>query len=92
MLLIPSLPEEGNHPNFRENNRISNRPSQKIGIETPINAITMLMLSNRVFCFTAATTPSGTATTTARSMAQAVSLMVLGKRLNTSSDTGPRVL
>ena len=92
MLLNPLLPDTGNHPSLSENNRINNKPNQKIGMDTPIRAMIIDTPSKIVFCLTAAITPNGIATTIAISMAATVSWIVFGNRLNTSSDTGPFVL
>ena len=55
-------------------------PDQKIGIDTPMSAMTMLTLSASLFFFTAASTPSAMPHTDATMMAQMASSAVAGKR------------
>ena len=69
-------PYTGNHPSFREKNKISITASQKMGMETPMRDTTMLTLSTQVFCFTAARMPSGNASRMDTTAATSVSTTV----------------
>ena len=50
--------------------------SQKIGMDTPMSENTMLTLSTHVFCFTAASTPSGSASRMEKTAATSVRFSV----------------
>ncbi len=67
---------------------MSNMPSQKIGIETPISATSVLAKSAAVFFFTAAVTPSRMPRIDARMIEQIASSIVAGKRAIISFITG----
>ena len=63
-------------------------PDQKMGIDTPTSAMSMLTLSAALFFFTAASTPKATPTIYATMMAQMASSAVAGKRAAISAVTG----
>ena len=63
-------------------------PDQKMGMETPTRATTMLTLSASLFFFTAASTPRATPRSDATMMAQMASSAVAGKRAAISAVTG----
>ena len=63
-------------------------PDQKMGMDTPTRATTMLTLSAALFFFTAANTPKATPTRAATMMAQMASSAVAGKRAAISWVTG----
>lgn len=62
-------------------------PIQKAGKDASIMASVVPMASQKVYCFTAASTPSATPITTPISVAPAASVTVTGKRAITVSNT-----
>lgn len=81
-------PLDGSQCRMPENSRISRMPDQKMGIDTPTSAMSMLTLSAALFFFTAASTPKATPTIDATMMAQIASSAVAGKRAAISAVTG----
>jgi len=80
-LAIPSLtPCEGNQPRFKEKRRISKRPVQKTGIETPSKAITKAIFEGSVFGFVPEYMPTGMAIGKHRIIDVTISIRVFGKR------------
>ena len=67
---------------------MNRNPSQKTGREKPRTANTITARSTQVPAFQAATTPIGTASSTANSMVQAVSVSVGSRRWPMSLETG----
>ena len=63
-------------------------PDQKMGIDTPTSATTILTLSASLFRRTAASTPRATPRSDATMMAQTASSAVAGKRAAISCVTG----
>ena len=81
-------PLDGSTCRMPANSRISRMPDQKMGMDTPTRATTMLTLSAALFFFTAANTPKATPTRAATMMAQMASSAVAGKRAAISWVTG----
>ena len=52
-------PDDGNHLKRTEKNRINNSPNQKTGIESPIMAKIIVIVSNHEYCFMADIIPHG---------------------------------
>ena len=67
---------------------MNRKPSQKTGRENPSTAKTMTARSTQVPARQAATTPIGTASITANTMVQAVSVSVGSRRWPISLETG----
>ena len=70
---------------------MSSRPSQKLGIDTPSNAVPIEATSSQEFRDSAASRPSGTPTATATSMAATASCAVLATFSAISVVTGRRL-
>src|SRR5215467_3488140 len=85
-------PEGGSRWTTSEKRRISMIPSQKLGNDTPTSATAEPSVSQIVPRRTAASTPSGTATTKARASAPKVSCTVGPRRSRISAETGSPVL
>ena len=81
-------PETGVQPRMPEKNMISSRPHQKIGMEKPTSAVDMIAWSVTLPRRTAAKTPAGMPSATAKRMAQSDSSTVAGKSVKKSSATG----
>ena len=73
---------------LNENNKIDNNPSQKIGIETPINDIVIKVLSIHVSLYSAARNPVDIPTTIATSSPRKLILSVYGNFSKHISTTG----
>ena len=89
--LRPPWPVAGSQPSWSEKTKISSRPSQKLGIDTPPRATSIAARSIQVLCHTAASRPSARPTTLAITMAVAASSSVLGSCSAISWMTGRRV-
>src|SRR6056297_1133169 len=87
---IPTLNLEdgGSQPKLTANNQINIKPNQKIGIDTPINAINILKLSNKEFWCVAANIPAGIPTVTAKTIAKNDNSKVAGNLTDISFITG----
>ena len=72
-------------------NMMNRMPSQKIGIETPTRANSVLAASKTEFFFTAAKTPSRIPMMDAKMIAARASSIVAGKRAPISAATGDLV-
>lgn len=70
---------------------ISMIPSQKIGTDTPIKAMTIPRLSQMEFFFTAEMTPIRMPKKEAKIVAKSANSIVAGKRLMISCSTGALV-
>ena len=81
-------PAEGNQPSLAANTRINIKPNQKFGIDTPINAATIDVLSRNEYCRVAEITPSDTPITMANSIAQNERSSVFGNLAIISLTTG----
>lgn len=57
--LKDSRPDAGNQFSFSANSSVSNRPSQKLGAETPMSEKTVVKLEKRELGFRAARMPIG---------------------------------
>ena len=79
-----SKPEGGNHLSFRQHHMISIRPNQNEGMDVPINAKALAMLSNMVYCFVADMMPRMMPRTAETTMLSKASRNVFGKRSNIS--------
>ena len=84
-------PVAGNHARCREKTKISRRPSQKLGMDTPSSAIAIEPTSSHEFRESAAIRPSGTPMATATAMAAAASSIVLPTFSPISVVTGRRL-
>ena len=81
-------PDEGSHLKRTEKNSISNRPSQNTGIERPIIANIMVIVSNHEYCFMAEIIPHGMPIIIAMIIANAESFRVYGNAVRISCITG----
>ena len=87
-----SCPVIGSSRQYTPNHRISVSANQKLGIAWPMTASVSATRSKMLLGFTAASTPSGIASTSANVMAQAPSSIVVGRRWKITSATGWRRL
>ena len=81
-------PLDGSTCRMPANSKMSRMPDQKMGMDTPTRATTMLTLSASLFFLTAAKTPRATPRSDATMMAQMASSAVAGKRAAISAVTG----
>ena len=84
-------PVAGNQPRCSEKTKISRRPSQKLGIDTPSSATTIAPTSSQELRPSAATRPSGTPRPIATSMLARASWAVLPTFSAISVATGRRL-
>ena len=82
------MPDEGSQRNLTENSRISSKPSQNTGIDRPIMAKIMVIVSNTEYCLMADIIPHGRPMITAMIIAKPDSLIVAGKAAISSFMTG----
>jgi len=81
-------PEKGSHPKKTEKRKISMRPNQKTGIETPKRAINIATVSKMEFLLQADIIPAGIPIIRARIIAKRVNSKVAGNLLAISLATG----
>ena len=82
------MPWEGSHPSVREKSMTSSRPDQKFGMDTPISASTMLVLSISEYCFFAEMIPIGMPIISATRIPATARIAVFGNRSITWFQTG----
>ncbi|MCK4599578.1 hypothetical protein KAU37_07165, partial [Candidatus Bipolaricaulota bacterium] len=76
--------------NFTEKTMMRSNPSQKLGIETPTRADTVLTLSRKEYLFTDEITPTGMAIINDIIMDKRVNSNVAGRRVPINFITGAR--
>ena len=86
-LANPISPPDGSHPSRTEKSSISISPNQKLGMETPNNAKTIVVLSKAEYCFVAEIIPTGIPIATAIIIPAIVNFKVAGNLERTSSNT-----
>ena len=84
-------PVAGNQPRCSEKPKISRRPSQKLGIDTPRSATSIARTSSHEFRTSDATSPSDTPMTSATAMLAVASMAVLPRFSRISWATGRRL-
>ena len=85
-----SEPVMGSSRQVTPSHRIRVRANQKVGMAWPTTASVRAKRSAKLLGRTAASTPSGMASTSAKAMAQAPRIMVTGSRAKITSATGWR--
>jgi len=90
LILLLNLPPDGSQPRNTANSMISRRPSQKMGMDTPMREPIMVIPSSREFRREAEMIPTGTPTIREINKERNASSKVAGNRIASVSPTGMR--